>query len=176
MKILVTALFLIFATAVWAGVVKEEELTFAPTLAEELGLSAYGKGDLTKAASLFKKGAERGDSYSQLHLGVMYERGKGVLQDYAEAVRWYKLSAKQGHSSAQYNLGLMYDEGKGVQDYLKAHMWMNLASASASASASGDKYAQSRRDFIAEKMTSQQITKAQEMAKKCLASQLKDCD
>ena len=119
MKILVTALFLIFATAVWAGVVKEEKLTSAQKLAQEIefaGLYEYDKGNFTTAVSLFKKGAERGDSHSQFRLGEMYERGKGVLQNYAEAVRWYKLSAKQGHSSAQYNLGLMYDEGKGVQD------------------------------------------------------------
>jgi TPR repeat protein len=87
MKILVTALFLIFATAVWAGVVKEEELTFAPKLAEELGLIAYGKGNFTKAASLFKKGAERGESHSQFRLGEMYERGKGVLHKSARR-RW----------------------------------------------------------------------------------------
>ena len=30
------------------------------------------------------------------NLGVCYEKGKGVEQDYAEAVRLYKLSAEQG--------------------------------------------------------------------------------
>ncbi|MFN2150265.1 MAG: SEL1-like repeat protein, partial [Anaerolineales bacterium] len=31
---------------------------------------------------------------------------------------------------AQYNLGLMYSKGRGVpQDYVKAHMWLNLAAA-----------------------------------------------
>ena len=29
---------------------------------------------------------------AQSNLGVMYEQGQGVLQDYAEAVRWYGLS------------------------------------------------------------------------------------
>jgi TPR repeat protein len=100
----------------------------------------------------------------------MYHTGEGVLQDYAEAVRWYKLAAAQGVSKAQHNLASMYYEGKGVvQDYLQAHMWMNLAAVS------GKKDAQKARDVIAAKMTSQQIGKAQAMAKKCLASKFKDC-
>jgi hypothetical protein len=38
------------------------------------------------------------------------------------------------------------------------------------------KSAQKSRDRSAENMTSQQIVKAQEMVKKCLASEYKDCD
>ena len=41
--------------------------------------------------------AEQGDADAQFNLGVMYETGGGVLQDYAEAVRWYRLAAEQGH-------------------------------------------------------------------------------
>jgi type I restriction-modification system DNA methylase subunit len=44
------------------------------------------------------------------------------------------------------------------------------------AAVSGDKEAQKTRDVIAAKMTSQQIAKAQEMAKRCQASKYKDCD
>ena len=194
MKKLVTALFLIFAAAVWAGDFED-------------GVDAYNKGDFTTAASLFKKDAEQSDSSAQFNLGLMYYKGQGVLQDFAEAVRWYKLAAEQGHSSAQLQLAGMYDNGKGVlqddaeavrwyrsaaeqgnskakfnlalmylngegvlQDYLQAHMWMNLAAVS------GDKDAQKARDVIAAKMTSQQIGKAQAMAKKCLASKYKNCD
>ncbi len=101
----------------------------------------------------------------------MFANGKGVAQDYAEAVRWYKLAAAQGNSIAQHNLGAMYANGKGVlQDDLQAHMWMNLAAVS------GDEGAQKARDVIAEQMTIQQIAKAQAMAKKCLVSKYKDCD
>ena len=72
MKILVTALFLIFTTAVWADVVQQRELTFAQKQAEEIesaGLYEYEKGNFTTAVSLFKKGAERGDLQSQFRLG-----------------------------------------------------------------------------------------------------------
>ena len=34
--------------------------------------------------------AEQGYAYAQYNLGVMYENGRGVRQDYAEAVKWYR--------------------------------------------------------------------------------------
>ena len=46
---------------------------------------------------------------AQYNLGVMYDNGDGVPQDYKEAVKWYRLAAEQGDASAQYNLGLMYE-------------------------------------------------------------------
>ena len=62
--------------------------------------------------------AEQGNSSAQLNLGLMYDEGQGVLQDYKEAVKWYRLAAEQGYSKAQYNLGLMYYKGLGVpQDW-----------------------------------------------------------
>ena len=34
----------------------------------------------------------------------MFENGKGVEQDYAEAIRWYRLAAEQKESGAQNRL------------------------------------------------------------------------
>ena len=51
---------------------------------------------------------------AQFNLGLMYDKGEGVPQDDAEAVRWYRLAAEQGHAEAQANLGWMYDAGRGV--------------------------------------------------------------
>ena len=60
----------------------------------------------------------------------MYRKGKGVPQDYAEAMKWYRLAAEQGHAYAPYYLGQMYRKGKGVpQDYAIAHMWYDIGSA-----------------------------------------------
>lgn len=58
----------------------------------------------------------------------------------------------------------MYGDGRGVlQDYIQAHMWFNLAAAG-----SGDddrEMAVRNRDLAAEKMTSEQITEAQRLAR-----------
>ena len=40
---------------------------------------------------------------------VHYE-GKGVVQNYGEAIRHYKLAAAQGHVCGQFKIGLMYEE------------------------------------------------------------------
>ena len=72
--------------------------------------------------------AEAGDAGAQFSLGVMYEQGKGIRQDYTEAVQWYRKAAEQGDTYAQVSLGLMYEKGQGVrQDYAKAVSWYRKA-------------------------------------------------
>ncbi len=52
--------------------------------------------------------AEQGDKEVQHNLGVMYEKGEGVEQDFSEAFKWYKKSAEQGFYMAQNHLGYIY--------------------------------------------------------------------
>ncbi len=104
--------------------------------------------------------AMRGKPQAQYNLGLLYEQGQGVPQDYAQAIKWYRKAAKQGETSAQVRLGVLHEEGLGVpQDYAQAHMWFNLAAAQ------GDKKAASQRDQIAEKMSPFQIADAQQLAR-----------
>ncbi len=59
----------------------------------------------------------------------------------------------------------MYFLGRGVpQDYVQAHMWLNLAAAN------GDKDATNFRDRITEQMTAAQIAEAQRLAREWMAS------
>jgi hypothetical protein len=44
------------------------------------------------AAYWYRKAAEQGDANSQYSLGLMYEGGLGVPQDYAEAYFWLDLA------------------------------------------------------------------------------------
>ena len=75
-----------------------------------------------------KELAENGNAKAQNNLGLMYHFGKGVEEDYSEAVRWFTKSAEQGDADAQYNLGLMYKKGKGVgADYAEAVRWWEKA-------------------------------------------------
>tara|TARA_R110000782_G_scaffold265549_1_gene359353 strand:- start:1788 stop:2156 length:369 start_codon:yes stop_codon:yes gene_type:complete len=91
--------------------------------------------------------------------------------DFTTAASFFRKAAERGMPEAQVKLGFYYAFGMGVsKDFLQAHMWMNLAAVS------GDKGAPKARDTIVAKMTSQQITKAQAMAKKCLANNYKDCE
>ena len=64
----------------------------------------------------------------QFNLGMMYDSGQGVVQNYQEAVKWYRLAATQGDADAQNNLGMMYYDGRGVaQNYQEALKWFRLA-------------------------------------------------
>ena len=119
----------------------------------------------------YRLAAEQGNADAQNNLGVMYQYGDGVLQDYAEAVKWYRLAAEQGDAEAQNNLGVMYQYGDGVlQDNVMAHMWLNIAAAN------GNKKSGEWRDERAGLMTSADISKAQSMAKECMSSNYKNCD
>jgi len=111
-----------------------------------------------------KAKAEQGDAQAQNSLGVRYDTGQGVPQNYAEAIKWFRMAAEQGDAAAQYNLGSMYGLGRGVpQDYVQAHMWVNLA-ASMSQAEENERYANYRK-LIAEEMTPAQIAEAQRLAR-----------
>ncbi len=90
----------------------------------------------------------------------MYGEGKGVPQDYAEAMKWYRLAAEQGDADAQYNLGGMYFSGHGVaRNHIQAYMWVTLAAAQ------GNKNAVIGLEILEKKMTSSQIAEAQRLAR-----------
>jgi TPR repeat protein len=100
----------------------------------------------------------------------MYAYGEGVIEDDKEAVKWYRLAAEQGDAGAQNNLGLMHASGEGViQDNVYAHMWLNIAAANGNEGARGSK------DKVVKRMTPQDISKAQDLARKCVKKNYKDC-
>ena len=51
---------------------------------QEDGVTAYLHGDYAAALRLFQSLAEHGDASAQSNLGVMYEQGRGVAQNYRE--------------------------------------------------------------------------------------------
>ncbi len=62
---------------------------------------------------------------------MAHAEGRGVPQDYKEALRWLRLVAEKGHASAQYSLGFYCLTGQGVpKDYVTAYAWMNLSASS----------------------------------------------
>jgi len=72
--------------------------------------------------------AEQGDAIAQCNIGSIYAEGKGIEQNYREAVKWYTKAAEQGDASGQFYLGTMYEKGFGVvQDYEEAVKWYTRA-------------------------------------------------
>ena len=80
------------------------------------------------AYSEIRAAAERGDANAQFNLGLMYEEGRGVAQDYAQAVAWYRKAADQGNANGQAGLGAMYANGWGIErDDTEAVAWFRKA-------------------------------------------------
>ena len=75
-----------------------------------------------------KKAANQGDATAQVYLGVMYEEGDIVEQNYEKAIEWYRRSAAQGNSLAQYKLGQMYTRVDGTyRNIPKGFEWYTKA-------------------------------------------------
>jgi uncharacterized protein len=66
----------------------------------EDAVAAYRRSDFATALQLLRPLADQGDAGAQAGLGLMYELGKGVPKDNAEAVRWYR-RPRPTHCSVQ---------------------------------------------------------------------------
>ena len=81
-----------------------------------------------QSIATLKAQAASGDANAQYNLGLSYDLGQGLPQDYAEAAVWYRKAAEQGVAEAQDSLGVMYGQGQGVpQDYTQAALWWRKA-------------------------------------------------
>ena len=92
------------------------------------GIAAYKKANYPAALKELRPLADSGNAKAQVLLGEIYNSGKGVPQDQAEAASWYRKAAEQGDAGAQATLGVMYDNGVGVaQDNKEALSWYHKA-------------------------------------------------
>ncbi len=83
-----------------------------------------------QSARPLREQSSTGDAEAQFHNGTLYETGKGVPQDYTQAVYWYRKAAGQNLAIAQYRLGVLYANGVGVPlDKVQAAAWFQMAAA-----------------------------------------------
>ena len=72
--------------------------------------------------------ADNGNANAQYNMGVLYDEGYGVEQDYAKAREWYEKAAAQNYPKAEHNLGIMYQSGHGVEkSSAQAAKWFKRA-------------------------------------------------
>ncbi len=121
---------------------------------------AYLRGDYDEAFTKLHELAIAGEPRAQYDLGVLYDKGQGLPQSDQEARRWYSLAADQGKPRAQYSLGRMYLNGQGVPaDPVVAYYLISLSADQ------GDKQAVDARDYVSDKMTSEQLTAAKRLVR-----------
>jgi TPR repeat protein len=68
----------------------------------------YSRGDFATALRAVRPLAEQGDADAQYYLGAMYEAGRGVRQNHAEAAKWYRKAAEQSHAEAEMRLNNLH--------------------------------------------------------------------
>ncbi len=118
-----------------------------PTQINQQGWEAHDRGDFAQAFQLWLPLAQHGNVTAQINIGVMYDYGKGVPQNFSNAEKWYRAAALQNHVIAQYNYGVFLSEGKvAAEDDETAQQWLLKAATQGYADAQyklGIMYAQS---------------------------------
>jgi len=88
-----------------------------PEVDFQMGLRAETfEGNYEKAAWFYKKAAQNGHAAGQFYFGLMLLHGRGVRQDFSEAVNFVQASANQNYYKAQYLMAQMYYKGIGVEN------------------------------------------------------------
>ncbi|MDJ0708876.1 MAG: tetratricopeptide repeat protein [Woeseiaceae bacterium] len=116
---------------------------FGVDMNDDLALKYYGVA------------ADQGHADAQFNLAVMHQNGWGVPQSDDEANKWYERAADQGMAQAQMALGRYYAlDFLDSYDPIVAYKWFSLAEKL------GNVDAGVKREFIASRMTSDQVIEA----------------
>jgi hypothetical protein len=107
------------------------------------------------AVSLLALAAASSPAFADYDAGSLAAKSGNL----AEAFRQWDVSARLGEARSQRALGLMLRDGHGVlQDFVAAHMWLNLAASQ------GEGDAARERDVLARRMSAEQVAEAQKRA------------
>ena len=174
-RIFVAASVLLFASIAWSGDFQKGwdaysagDYATALTELQELADAgdagaAYGMGLMygngfgvemldDQALKYYEIAAEQGHAEAQFNLAVMHQNGWGVPQSDENANKWYHLAAEQGITDAQTSLGRYYAmDFLESYDPVEAYMWFRIAEDL------HDLDAASKREFVASRMTAEQI-------------------
>ena len=129
----------------WLGVAFDQHLWFGVT-------------DEQEALKWFRRAAEQGNPDAEDELGVRYQDGDGIEQNYIQAAYWFRKAAEHvpnlgGAGQGRNNLGNLFVEGHGVpKDHVQAYMWLSLAGSDHSI------------EYLQREMTPSQILRAQSLA------------
>ena len=80
----------------------------------EKAVAEMGKGNFKDSIIQFKWLAQYGDDDALYNLGVHYDNGDGVEQNFQRAKTYYEQAAKAGNHLAMTNLASMYYNGRGT--------------------------------------------------------------
>jgi localization factor PodJL len=92
------------------------------------GVTAVEMPPLLIGPSSLRTAAQRGDPAAQFEIAARFAEGKGVKQDFKQAMIWYQRSAQVGFAPSQYRLATLYERGLGGKaDQDRARDWYKRA-------------------------------------------------
>ena len=80
----------------------------------DAGLAALERQHYATAVRAWSEIAISGSPTAQNNLGLLYEQGLGVTQNFLSAMEWYEKAEEAGSLEAAHNIGMLYVHGKGV--------------------------------------------------------------
>ncbi len=100
-------------------------------LADGYGDAIAEAGDLPPALVgplSLRMAAAKGDPSAAFEVAARLAEGRGIKQDFKQAMVWYQRSAAKGLAIAQYRLGTLYERGLGTPvDPARAKVWYKRA-------------------------------------------------
>ena len=92
--------------------------------------------DEDKAFTMYQKIAEKtGFAHAEHMVGICFQHGQGVEQNWTKAVEWYTKAAEKGclQNAAMYKLGECFEKGNGVEQNstmaAELYAWVSAGSA-----------------------------------------------
>jgi localization factor PodJL len=72
--------------------------------------------------------AQQGEPGAQFEVAARFAEGKGIKQDFQQAISWYSRASQKGFVPAQYRLATLYERGLGTPaDITRAKVWYRRA-------------------------------------------------
>jgi TPR repeat protein len=94
----------------------------------EAGVAAYQQKKYDLAMKEWAPLADAGDPEGMYHLGVLYDKGRGVKTDRKKAAELIRGAATKGYAPALTYAGMMFEKGRGFrQDYETARTMYGFA-------------------------------------------------
>ena len=126
--------------------------------------------DSALAAIWYLRAAKQDYTDAQFAYGLLLATDIADFADKEQALNWLLIAAKKDHVEAQYQAGQLYRKSDdGLKDYLRAHMWTNIAKRG------GHDRARLTLVILEGRMSSDEISRAWEMARTCIDTGYKSC-
>lgn len=115
------------------------------------------------AAKCYEAAAEQGDTEAMAHLGYLYEKGLGVGQNKIKAQNFYVAAAQEADADTLFSMGVGWElDDCRPHDNAMAYLWYRLAAHK------GIKQGNKKCDYLSEKMTAADISRAEESSRRLI--------